>query len=146
MGNLTTAMVFVLALNVLMFLTQASVQAINPEANIFFTCEGHMLDEFDKNSGSGEPVLDTENTYNNLPSGEGSVSPTTGNFFTDVFSSAKNWFAKKTGLSYLAGIVSAPYNMLKAMGLPNAFSFAMGTLWYALTFFLIVGFILGRDS
>ena len=146
MGNLTTALVFVIALNVLMFLTQASVMAINPDAGTFFTNEGTILDELDANSGTGEPVLDTENTYNNLPSSEGDVSPTTGNIFTDGFKSIKNWFADTLGLKYLGQIVSAPYNILKAINLPNAFVFAMGSLWYGISLFLLISFILGRDN
>lgn len=145
MGNLTVALMFVLILNVFMFLGQASILELNPGAGTFFTNEGQLLDEFDKNSGTGEPVLDTDGTYSNLPSGEGDVSPTTGNFFTDVFKSTKSWLGKKTGLAYLFGIVSAPYNLLKAIGLPNSFTFAIGSLWYGITFFLIVAFIIGRD-
>jgi hypothetical protein len=139
MGNLTTALTFVLILNVL---TQAAVIEVNPEANVFFTNEGTMLSNFD----AGNNTLNVDNIANDLPTGQGSVSPTTGNLFTDVFSSAKTWLAKKTGLSYLTGILSAPYNMLSAMNLPRAFTFAVGTMWYALTLFLIIAFIWGRDS
>lgn len=147
MGNLTTALVFVMALNVFMYLAQASILELNPDsAVLFFSGEGHLITEFDKNLGAGEPVLDTESTYDNLPSPAKDVSPTTGNIFSDMFTSIKDWFAQSSGLRYLAGIVSAPYNMLKAMGLPNSFTFAIGTLWYGITLFLIIAFTLGRDA
>lgn len=146
MGNLTTALVFVLALNVIMFLAQATMLDVNPNANDFWTDSDQMLETFDANDGTGEPVLDTENTYDNLPTATGQVSPATGNWYTDIFTSIKSWIGRTTGTSYLLQIVSAPYNLLKAMQLPNAFSFAIGTLWYGVTLFLIVAFILGRDS
>jgi len=147
MGNLTTAMVFVLTLNVLMFLTQATILQLNPDAgqNSFFSNQNQILYDYDKNKGVGDPVLDTANTYDNLPSSEQGISPDNNNPFTDVFKSAKNWLSEKTGAKYLGQIVSAPYNMLKAMNLPNAFSFAIGTLWYGVTLFLIIAFIFGRD-
>lgn len=147
MGNLTIALIFVITLNAIMFLTQASCIALNPDnCTIFYTNEGQLLNQFDKNKGVGEAVLDTENTYNNLPSIEGDVSPDTGNFFTDIFSSIKKWFADTMHLGYLSSIVSAPYNLLKSAGLPNDFCFAIGTLWYGVSFFVVVAFIFGRDS
>lgn len=145
MANVTMALMLVLAVNVFLYLGQAAILEINPDAPLFFNREGTVLQEFDKNNGVGDPILDTESTTDQLPSTEGSVSPTTGNFFTDMFSSIKNWFAKKTGISYLLAIVSAPYNILKTMHLPNSFVFAIGTLWYVLTLFLIVAFFWGRD-
>ncbi len=146
MGNLTTALIFVMVLNVFMFLTQATISDLNPDANQIWTNEDQLLDDFDKNSGVGDPVLDTENTYNNLPGGAGQISPTTGNWYTDIFTSIKKWIGDKTGLNYMLQIVSAPYNLLKAINLPVGFSFAIGTLWYAVTLFLIISFIFGRDT
>jgi len=146
MGNLTTALSFVLILNVLMFLVQAAILDLNPDATNFFTNEGTLLSNFDANNNNGTYVLDTEGVADHLPTAEGSVSPTTGNLFTDMFSSMKTWFAETTGLSYLMGIVSAPYNLLKSMNLPNAFVFAIGSLWYALTLFLLIAFFWGRDT
>lgn len=146
MGNLTINMVFVLTVNVLMFLGQIAVYNLNPEsAPNYYSNKGTVLENFDKNRGIGEPVLDTDNAINELPSGEGSVSPTTGNFFTDTFSSIGSWFKQKTGLAYLFGIISAPYNMLKSMNLPNPYCYAIGTLWYGLTLFFVIAFFWGRD-
>ncbi len=145
MGNLTMALMFVLVLNVFMFLSQASVMNLNPEGTEFHNREGTMLESFNKGEVDGDPVLDTQSTTDALPEAEGTISATTGNLFTDTFSSIKNWFAKATGLSYLYGIVSAPYNMLKSMNLPNDFVFAIGTLWYGLTLFLIVAFFWGKE-
>lgn len=146
MGNLTIALIFVVVLNVLMFLTQAAILDLNPEAPTFYTNNGTILASLDANDNSGVYVLDTDNIADQLPTAEGSVSPTTGNLFTDTFSSIRTWLAKKTGLAYLFQIVSAPYNMLKAMNLPNAFVYALGTLWYVITLFLLIAFLLGRDA
>ena len=142
MGNLTVMAVFVVALNVLMFLSQAAIIDINPEATKFFNEEGSLINEFD----AGGNVLDTAATTDRLPSAPGSISPTTGNIFTDTFSAIRNWFFDSTGISYLLNILSAPYNMLKALNLPNAFVFAIGSLWYIISLFVVVAFLLGGDK
>ena len=141
MGNLTIALVFVITLNVLMFLVQAATLDINPDAPNFFTNEGTMLDRFD----AGGNILDTGSISTQIPQNEVNINPTTGNLFTDTFSSMKKWFGESTGVNYIFSILAAPYNMVKSINLPNAFTFAIGTLWYAITLFLIVAFIWGRD-
>lgn len=147
MGNLTTALVFVLAINVFMFIVQASIIEINPGASqTYFNNSGSLINEFDANNGAGDPVLDTENVHTNLPSSEGAVSVGDNNFFTDVFNSIKGFFGDKLGLKYLVAIVSAPYNLLKSINLPNPIVFALGSLWYGVTFFLIVAFFWGRND
>ena len=146
MGNLTIALVFVLTLNVLMMLAQASIMDLNPEGPEFYNRDGTILESFNTGELGDDPVLDTQAITDNLPEAEGTISATTGNLFTDTFASIRNWFAKTTGLAYLYGIVSAPYNMLKAMHLPNAFTYAIGTLWYGITFFLIVSFFWGKGD
>ena len=143
MGNLTIALVFVVTLNVLMFLTQSVILDLNPEAPVFWNNKGTILEGLDKTGGTGDPVLDTDKIKTDLPSGEGAISPETGAFYTDTFSSKRAWWTKIPGLEYLYNVASAPYNILKAVGLPNDFVFAIGGLWYAVTFFLIVAFFWG---
>jgi len=143
MGKLTTALVFVLALNVLMFLAQASTMRLNPNTYTeFWTNDDSMIDHFDKD---GTLVLDTEAALADLPEGKNEVNPDTGELFTDTFTSIKQWIAEKTGLNYLYTIIAAPYSLLVMMNLPPEICLAFGVLWYAVTFFLIVAFFLGRD-
>lgn len=147
MSNLTSALILVLAVNVVMFLGQAAILEINPEGSRFYNCEGSILATLDQgNCTAGTYVLDDTDPAGRLPSGESSVSPETGNVFTDAFTAAKSWFLDSLGLSYLVAILAAPVSFLSAIGLPSAFSFAVGVLWYGVTLFLIVAFILGRDA
>lgn len=145
MGNLTTALTFVLTMNVLLFLAQAAVIELNPSnTEGFYNSEGSMIDGFNDGNTS-DPRLNKDRIISSLPEAEGSVSPETGNFFTDTFSSIKRWFTGLPGLNYIYGIVMAPYNMLKAMHLPGAFVFAIGSFWYGLTVFLIIAFFWGKE-
>lgn len=147
MGNATISLVFVLTLNVFLFLSQVAIIEMNPDGTIFFNCEGSMLQTFDKNNcQSTNYILDDSDITGELPQSEGAISPTTGNFFTDVVSSIKDWFTTLPGINYMYAMLSAPYNLLKNMGAPAALSFALGTLWYGITFFLLVAFFWGgRD-
>ena len=141
MGNLTIAVIFVTILNVLMFLTQASMLQLNPEGLKFYNCEGTFLETYDVNKCSGTPVLDTSKISDELPTVDGSVSPTTGNLFTDTFTAIKNWFTTK--INFVGQIVSAPYTMLKFAGVPETLRYAIGTLWYVISVFLIMAFFIG---
>lgn len=141
MGNLTIGAIFVLSLNVLLFLSQASIMNINPEGTNFYTHNGTILASFEK----GDNILDTESSLDALPENQGAVTVEGGNIFTDVVASIKGWVAEKTGLRYVYNILSAPYNMLKMMGLPNAFVFAIGTLWYGVTLISVILVIWGRN-
>ncbi len=118
---------------------------LNPDGPRYYNRNGTLIESFNV-GGADNPVLDTQAIGSSLPESEGTISATTGNLFTDTFASIRNWFAKKTGIAYLYGIVSAPYNMLKAMHLPNAFVYALGTFWYGITFCLIVSFFWGKGD
>lgn len=146
MGNLTTALSFVMILNVLMWFGQLSMIELNPDSTVYYHCEGTLLENFDKNNCVGTPELDESDLGSVLPSAEENISPETGNIFTDMFSSIKDWFSDITGLKYLYSILKAPYNILKAMHLPAEIAFGLGSIWYAVTLFLVIAFFWGRDS
>lgn len=147
MSNLTTALIVVMSINLMLFLGQAAVLNINPEGPHFFDCKGSMIGSLDQNGCNGQSyVLNDTDPANRLPSGVSSVSPETGNIFTDPFTTLKSWFLDTLGLRYLVQLLSAPMNFLSAIGLPNAFAFAVGALWYGITLFLIVAFLIGRDA
>jgi len=146
MSNLTNALAIVLAINVMMFLGQSAILSMDSEAGTFYNCEGTIIGGFEQSAcANSEYLLNDADSASLLPEGAQSVNPETGNIFTDAFSGIKTWLLDSTGLSYLVNILSAPTNFLKMMGLPSAFSFAVGALWYGLTLFLIVGFLFGRD-
>ena len=147
MTNLTSALIIVLAINMMLFLGQYAVLEMNSEASTIYDCSGGMVGNFDQNACSSNTyVLKDSDPLNDLPDVESSVSPETGAVYTDSYTGVKGWLVEATGLSYLIEILSAPSNLLKAIGLPNAFSFTIGFLWYGITLFLIVAFLFGREA
>lgn len=141
MGNITTGLVIVLAINVMLFLGQASMISMNPSGTVFYDSSGSLLSDF--NNGN---YTIPNNPDELIPDAESSVNPETGNIFTDTFSASRSWILETTGLGYLINLLGAPAQFLYSIGLPSAFSWAIGALWYALTLFFIVAFILGRDT
>lgn len=147
MSNLTVGMVFVSLVTAFMWLSQVAILDLNPDGSVFYNCSSAtLLSSFDKNNCGGTLILDNDEVQSKLPAGEGAIEPSSNNIFTDSFASIKNWFIETTKLNYVYAILSAPYNLLKAMHLPNEFSFIIGTLWYCLNLFLIVAFFWGRDA
>lgn len=147
MSNLTNALIIVLCINLMLFFGQIAVTAINPEGPQFFNCEGSLIGSVEQGGCTGSTyILDDTDPANRLPSGETSVSPETGNIFTDAFTAAKTWMLDSLGLSYVVNILSAPMNILEAIGLPQAFAFGVGAMWYLMTLFLLVAFLIGRDD
>lgn len=144
-SGVQTALNFVLILNVFLFLAQASMIGLEPNASVIYNCENSFLSEFDKNNCVGDPVLDTDEVISQLPDGAGGTDASNNNFFSDILNSIKDWFLDSTGLNYLKRIVSAPYNILKAMNLDNNVTYALGTLWYGISLFAVVSFFWGRN-
>lgn len=141
MGNNSVALVIVLSINVMMFLGQAAAISMNPSGTVFYNNEGSLLSDFDRGNYT------VPNDPNDLiPTGEASVNPETGNIFTDTFSATRSWILETTGLGYLVNLLGAPAQFLYSIGLPAAFAWAVGAMWYAFTLFVIVSFILGRDT
>jgi len=144
MGNITVAFVFVMFLNVLVFLSQTAMSEVNPASTVFYNFDDSILDNYDTGNASNR-LIDVDGLTDQLPAGEGSLNPETGNYFTDIFSSIKSWIVDKTGIKYIKAMLLSPYTLIKAMGLPNSFSFAIGVLWYAITLFIAILFFWGRD-
>lgn len=140
MGNISTALVIVLAINVMLFLGQAAVLGLNDGGTVYYDDSGDLISGFNNN------YTLPNNPDDLIPSAESSVNPETGNIFTDTFSASRSWILEATGLSYIINLLGAPANFLSSIGLPREFAWAIGSLWYGVTLFLIVAFILGRDS
>lgn len=140
MGNLTTAFVIVVMINLFLFFGQSAILEINPSSNIFFNNTDTLLDTYSTEAGT----LNDTNIEDRININQQSVtSGDTTNIFTDSINAVKSWFLGVSGIGYVLGVVSAPYNFLKALRLPDIFVSGIGTAWYILTIFLLINFIKG---
>jgi hypothetical protein len=136
--NFKYLFIIVVCVNVLLFLAQVGADKINPDSSSLYTYEGSFMQGYD----AGDFTLN-QNSTGIMPSSEGSVSPTTGNLFTDVFASIKNWFTDSTGGRYFTALLWGIPNILKSTGMPSEVVFALGVLWNALAVISFIVFLKG---
>ena len=141
--SLLSAVILVLGLNLIMFLVGAGMADLggaNP-----FNEDKNILTKF--NAGTNGTYDIPSDPGADLPGGGAtSISPDTGNVFTDTFTSIKTWFVDTTGLGWVLGILQGPKIILQAL-LPAALqsaAWAIAALWYGITLFIIVAFLWGR--
>ena len=144
MGNLTTATIFVVALNVLMFLVSTAMLNINPDGSVCYHAEGSVIGE--TMSEQGNLSVSETDALDELPSSAGTVTIGDAIGFTDIFNNILGWMKTAPGIRYVYGVVSAPYNILKCLNLPAEFVVAVGTLWYLTTLLVLVAFLWGREG
>lgn len=142
MGNLTIATTFIVMVNVLMWFSSIAMIDVNPTGTVCFNLEGSIIDS--STTRSGDSLIIDNDITNQLPGNE-DVSNADTNIFTDVFTNILGWFKGIPGLKYIYGVIAAPYNILKCLGLPGAFVAGIGTLWYLISFLVLIAFIWGRD-
>jgi hypothetical protein len=139
--GLISALLLVLGLNLVMFLVGGAITDLGGSNELID--DNNLLMNF--NAGSNGTYDIPSDPGASLPGGAAtSISPDTGNVFTDTFTSIKTWFVDVTGLGWLLGIMQGPKVVLTFMGLPEAAAWALAALWYSLTLFLIVAFFWGR--
>jgi len=143
MGNLTIATIFVVTLNVLMFLVTTAMINLNPDGSVCYHAEGSVIGETMAEQGNLS-VSETD-ALGDLPGSAGTVTIGDAIGFTDIFNNILGWMKTAPGIKYVYGVVSAPYNILKCMNLPAEFVVAVGTLWYLVSLLVFVAFLWGRD-
>ena len=141
MGNLTVATIFIVMVNILMWFSSIAMLNVNPTGTVCFNLEGSIIDS--ATTRSGDVTLVDNDVTNQLPGNE-AVSTDT-NVFTDIFTNILGWFKSAPGIKYIYGVVAAPYNILSCLGLPGQFVAGIGTLWYLVSFLVLIAFIWGRD-
>ena len=141
--TITIATIVIVLLNVFMWFSQIAMLDINPGGTQCYTPEGSIIEGVQ----SGSTTLANIDPLTNLPDPtDSNVQPTaSGGQGTDLFSNILAWIKQVPGLGYLIDVVSAPYNILKCMGLPDQVVAGLGTLWYLISFLVFLTFIWWRD-
>lgn len=141
--KLEVAIAVMIILDVMLFLSQTALDKVAAEESViapqFYDYDKSVLKQYDTGN-----YTTPENISELLPDAQGAVDPDTGNIFTDLFSSMKDWFLDIPGVKYVIGVVTAVPNALKSMGLPAEISFALGAIWHVITFLLVLAWLFGR--
>lgn len=134
-------LVLIVCIDLLSFLGQAAITDINPDKVNFYTCEGGVLQSGSTNGNCTNQIQDPRE---NLPDATEPLLPTTENIFTDMFNSIKSFFVEKSGIGDVFLILIGPVRYLAPLGLPLAFTFALGAAWLIISFFVLISFFWGR--
>lgn len=148
MGNLTNALIIVMAINAVLFMGKVSIMEINPtNTGYHYDCNGNVLSQFERNGCNNATSYGLINVNNNSISSQLPSNPTIidsiGQFFTDIYSSVRNWLLDSLGLSYVLAVLTAPSDFLSMTGLPESFVWVISAFWYGITLFLIVNWFKG---
>lgn len=141
-GNMEIITLFVVALNVLMWLSQVAMLSMNPDAPTMYNEEGTIIGETIQDQGNRSVLAD--DVLGDLPSSAGTVQAEQTGFFTDIFNNILSWMKSAPGIRHVYGVVSAPYNVLNAIGLPREAVVGLGTLWYLVSLTVVLAFLWGR--
>lgn len=145
MGNLTIATVFVVVVNVMMFLMQTAVIDLNADGPVCYSPEGSVIEMALGSQDINNQTAATQNVLADLPGSEGTVSTSSSSLLVDVFNNILSWMKSVPGVSFVYGVVAAPYNILKCTGLPSQFTALIGVFWYCTTLIVLIAFLWGRE-
>jgi hypothetical protein len=136
--NLLSGLVIFLVISGVLGMANLAVKNYNADAT--FADGDNVLDQY------GNRTAGTINEFSgdDLPESEDSVSAETGNVFTDLFRTAKNWILNTAGAQYVIGILGAPAQLLNGMNLPTSVVWFIATMWYGIFIFLIISWLLNR--
>jgi hypothetical protein len=141
---INTAFILVMMINVIMGLSQYSInQMTNGEGQTFNGC-GAIFREYTKDNATVSSGVD----YSTLNSRIGASDQSTVFGTTGVFG-VVDWIGKATKFITDMGntftqIASGPYCMLNSMELDATIVGYISIMWYGLMLLLFIGFILGR--
>ena len=141
MGNLTIITIFVVMVNILMWFSATAMKDLNQDlANgLCFHLESTIINENIQSTDAGYVLKN--NISEQLPSGTGSILPSSSLNFIDVFVNILSWIKRLPG--FLLSLITAPAILLACSGLPDIFIIGIDVLWYLITLVIIVEFLKG---
>lgn len=137
--NIKYLWVIMLSISVVLFLFQVSIDNINPGgATTLYNHSDSLIGAYD--SGGYNLEVNVEDGIPELPD---DVTGEDSSGFTDIFQSVKNWFSDTKAGKIISGLYYGVPNLVKGIGMPEAFSYAIGFLWLLLSIFSFVLFMRG---
>ncbi len=114
------ALGFVLALQMIMVLTQFAIADVGSDYIISDSATEHYA------SYGGENYTLSGDVMDSFPDSAGSVDENTGGVFTDSYRTGKSWLQGGRNSNF----ITAPYNLLKDLGAGTQVAWAISIFWY----------------
>jgi hypothetical protein len=144
-GTITTALIFVWMLNILMIFSQLAIDDMSNNSGMkYINCSGTIIHSYSTADCSSVSGPFAKNLSSELPGG---AVPNSGFFMVDWITSATSWIGKQ--IDTFTQVLNTPYNMLMSIPIFQTAQFApfaviIGSMWWAISFFLIIAWIFGR--
>ena len=149
MTALRYLLLVVFCIDAFLLMGQYSANQINPGGIDFINYNGSLTSTFDTTgtcySSNGTRCVINEDVENQIPQSSSSISPTTGNIFTDSFTTIKGWFFSLPGVNYIVGAVNVLPNWLKGFGMDPVFAYIISAIWHMYAIWLLIEFLVGRQ-
>ena len=145
MREIGVALLFIVAVNFFLFMSQAAMNEMATESGEevtieFFDYKGSILSNYDTGD---QTYIITEDINGQLPTGDGFVEKDEGNIFTDTFVIMREWVTSIPGYNYAKSIVTAFPNTIKMLNLPAEIAYGLAVIWHAITVLLLIMFLRG---
>lgn len=147
MAGLRYLLLVVFCIDAYLLMGQYAANEINPTGTQFINYAGSMTSTYDTtgNCYNTNNCVINENVGGQIPQSSNSISPTTGNIFTDAFTTIKGWFFSIPGVNYIIGAVNVLPNWIKGFGMPSFFAYAISAVWHMYAIWLLIEFLVGRQ-
>lgn len=139
MSELRYLLLVVFCIDAFLLMGQYGAQQLNPSGTHFMNYQGSISSTYDKGNYTLNGDVGAQ-----LPTGSSSISPTTGNIFTDAFTTLKSWILSIPGVNFVIAAANAIPNWLSALGLDPVFAYFISAIWHAYAIWLLVEFFVGR--
>lgn len=139
MSDLRYFLLVVFAIDAFLLLGQYGATQVGPGGTQFIDYQGSITSSFDQ----GNYTISGD-VFAQLPVGTSSQSPTTGNIFTDPFTTIKSWIQNIPGVNYVTAAVNALPNWLQSFNMDPFFAYAISAIWHIFGLWLIIEFFFGR--
>jgi len=121
-----------------LYMFQEALNEVNPSSENFFDSANSPYNKYINNS-----ALIVDEDY--LPIDNDVDVETSGNTFTDTYSSMKSWFKETLApLGFIGSILTQPYGFLKNIHVPLQICLSLAVLWYLTGLILIASWWGGR--
>ena len=144
--------VFIICVDLMVALTQASLDNINPNAPKYV---GAMpTDRYASAAQSNVSIYDAmPDSVTASPPSSGVAAAAATTWFTDALNSVKSWYREKLlsipvigpGLQFFEDVVRAPWTLCQLVGLPLFATISIAGLWWAMTAMSVTLMLVGRD-
>ena len=140
MSNFSTAIIFIIILDLVLVICGAAITNINPDGRICINTKDSMLSDFETQTQF------TNDASTILPNSNSAVNANPGNFVTDLTNMIISGLKSIPILNKALTIVNAPFQILSCtLVLPQEFINLVSGAWWLISTIIIFAWAVWRD-